>query len=40
MSLSISIKNILDNKGSQFAKLVRNMINHCRTEEMEQIRLH
>ena len=40
MSLAISIQSILDNKGSQFAKLVRSMINQCRNEEMEQMHLY
>ena len=40
MSLAISIQSILDNKGSQFAKLVRSMIKQCRNEEMEQMHLY
>ena len=40
MSFAISIQSILDNKGSQFAKLVRSMIKHCRNEEMEQMHLY
>ena len=40
MSLAISIQNILDNKGSQFTKLVRSMIKQCQNEEMEQMHLY